>query len=859
MKITKTTFFCALITLAAAGTTMLAAPQDIDPAAVGEEIDPAVLLADSLAQRSNDLYRNILFLKSEGKEKSVLYPAVYEAYEASVEAIEKCEPGSANYNRVRNTLLELDGDLERGAYYYSGQNQSDEMGKFAQAFVDIQLMPQMKDHSFKREDGSFPLIVYIAASRAYNHREFERAIEYFKLYFTTGAADQRQQVFLFMGQACINTKDYKLAATTMRDALRQYPGQEKYLMLGVQACNDGGLFDILPEFLGPALQIHPDDLKLLALQGKIYDNNNDYLNAINIYNRMDELAPMKLSTTKSLALSYYNYAVLNFNDAQNEADEKKARRSRNKAETYFTAAVQKLENVVGSDPMAINYLKALGVSYLCLGEKDKFEQINQQLSALGEDALADAFVAPIITENGTGASKGLGGIQEAPLYSEFAKEYIVPRLTKWAEKGEFVTEAEYTARVNDATIRAEYERLEKEAEAKYLEKYSSQLRLSDLQLDTYDADNQTFLINSNYGPITVYVPLKDNEAEMFKANWSGMRFSNAQYFIVDNKPQIGYLTMRTPDGKKTYTFDNAQALAHQKTDVNIDWGGILGGGGAGSTGKPKEIATTSTTIGVRSDVDKNVPNTGKYNPRTFALVIANENYENVTRVQSALHDGERFAEYCNLTLGLPKENVNLVKNATYGKLLGAMHQLKSTVEAFDGDVDVIVYYAGHGIPDESNGDAYMMPTDALPNMLPSCYSLEKFYADLNDMNSKSVLVFMDACFSGSSRDEKMLYEARGVEYEAKPAAPKGNMFVLSAASGSETALPFKEMNHGLFTYYLLKKLQDSKGNVTLKDLSDYVTTNVKQTSVTKNQKRQTPTVRTSGAMSSNWESTKIVK
>ena len=70
---------------------------------------------------------------------------------------------------------------------------------------------------------------------------------------------------------------------------------------------------------------------------------------------------------------------------------------------------------------------------------------------------------------------------------------------------------------------------------------------------------------------------------------------------------------------------------------------------------------------------------------------------------------------------------------------------------------------------------------------------------------------------------------RGVVLKAKAAAPKGNMFVLSAADGNETALPWKEKNHGLFTYYLLKKLQESKGNASLKEIADYVSTEVKKT------------------------------
>ncbi|MEZ3521227.1 MAG: hypothetical protein K1V78_07005 [Muribaculaceae bacterium] len=82
-------------------------------------------------------------------------------------------------------------------------------------------------------------------------------------------------------------------------------------------------------------------------------------------------------------------------------------------------------------------------------------------------------------------------------------------------------------------------------------------------------------------------------------------------------------------------------------------------------------------------------------------------------------------------------------------------------------------------------------------------------------------------------------------------------FSFSAASGEETALPYVEKNHGMFTYYLLKKLQESKGGATLRELSDYVIKNVKHQSNFVNNKPQTPTVRVSGRMESMWNSKKL--
>ena len=103
----------------------------------------------------------------------------------------------------------------------------------------------------------------------------------------------------------------------------------------------------------------------------------------------------------------------------------------------------------------------------------------------------------------------------------------------------------------------------------------------------------------------------------------------------------------------------------------------------------------------------------------------------------------------------------------------------------------------------------------------------------------------------------MLASARGVALKAKAEAPKGNMLVITAAQGSETAYPYKEKKHGLFTYFLLKKLQESKGKVTYGDLFDYVKTNVAQKSVVVNEKSQTPTIAVSGDLVSTWQGIRL--
>ena len=125
------------------------------------------------------------------------------------------------------------------------------------------------------------------------------------------------------------------------------------------------------------------------------------------------------------------------------------------------------------------------------------------------------------------------------------------------------------------------------------------------------------------------------------------------------------------------------------------------------------------------------------------------------------------------------------------------------------------------------------------------------------MPSAGVTVFMDACFSGSKRGEGMLASARGVAIKAKPQVPQGKMVVFSASQEDETAYPFKEKEHGLFTYYLLKKLKETGGNVSLGELGQFITDQVSRKSIVTNGKSQTPSIVPSGSMGDSWKNLKL--
>ncbi|MBR5444040.1 MAG: caspase family protein [Paludibacteraceae bacterium] len=257
-----------------------------------------------------------------------------------------------------------------------------------------------------------------------------------------------------------------------------------------------------------------------------------------------------------------------------------------------------------------------------------------------------------------------------------------------------------------------------------------------------------------------------------------------------------------------------------------------------------------------SKVDENIPQNGNLNNKLFAVIIANENYQSVASVPYALNDGNIFREYCIKTLGVPEKQLKYIPNATGNQIKAQVNWLQNICEVFE-DAQIIFYYAGHGIPDESSRTAYLLPVDGIGTDISTGYKLDNLYAALGNIPAKNVTVFMDACFSGSKRENGMLASARGVAIKARSGMPQGNMVVFSAAQGDETAYPNNEEKHGMFTYFLLKKLQETAGDVTLQELGEYITKNVSQQSILLNGKSQTPCVTPSATLDASWREWKL--
>lgn len=456
------------------------------------------------------------------------------------------------------------------------------------------------------------------------------------------------------------------------------------------------------------------------------------------------------------------------------------------------------------------------------------------------------IVGPSSPFMGTPFDKKFEKIQTTFSYMALGK--IAKEIPQWQKKKEYETTEQWRQRVTAENQKNKVDEIVNQAKTEYIALHKPKTTKG--TLGTYDADYGAYPVSIE-GANTIYAKIPLEEAMQFKSNWSKVAMQPTYGIIDDN---IAVTSCIFSLGNKSWKSteravnDNLDYLSYEVPTLNVDF-----------DGKTSVAQNTSPKKTIDNTIDKNIPQTASMQTNTFVIAIGNENYSLVPKVAFANNDMNIFAQYCQKTLGIPMQNIRKYKDATFGSMLSALNDIKEIADAYNGDMNVIFYYAGHGIPNEKDQTAYLLPTDADGKSTEVCFPLARLYKELGELNAKSVIVFMDACFSGAQRGNGMLASARGVAIKAKEQKPMGKLVVLTAASGEETAYPFKEKGHGLFTYFLLKKLNETKGECSLGELSEYITTNVKRQSIVINRKPQTPAIIFSDSVKDEWMNYKLTK
>lgn len=239
----------------------------------------------------------------------------------------------------------------------------------------------------------------------------------------------------------------------------------------------------------------------------------------------------------------------------------------------------------------------------------------------------------------------------------------------------------------------------------------------------------------------------------------------------------------------------------------------------------------------------------------YALIIGNEDYNSFKQqtlyepnVDFAVADAEAFNEYAKNILGIPESNIILLKNATYSQMNFNINKIAKIASLRPGEVELYVYYAGHGQVDGTSKESYLIPVDVSTTSPSEGIKIEKLYATISGSGCKRAMVFLDACYSGVGR---------GIVIQPKKTPVQGNMVVMTASSATQRSMPYQEKGHGMFTYFLLKQLKDTYGDITIDELYQSVKNEVQSNSIWINNMEQTPELLSGPGIEADWKEWKL--
>ncbi|MDC0094176.1 caspase family protein, partial [Alphaproteobacteria bacterium] len=234
------------------------------------------------------------------------------------------------------------------------------------------------------------------------------------------------------------------------------------------------------------------------------------------------------------------------------------------------------------------------------------------------------------------------------------------------------------------------------------------------------------------------------------------------------------------------------------------------------------------------------PSTKKVKPKpnALALIIGVANYEKTSA--NALYadkDAQQFYDYATMKLGISPSNIKELVNDKADRVeIGLAIQDWIARSTKSGKTDIYLFFAGHGLASQDGNNMFLLPYDGSPRLLSaSAIKRKELFDNIQQANPRSVTVFLDTCYSGTTRGTDMLIASRPIFIAAKEQSIPDNFTVFSAAAGDQTSKPLEEAKHGMFSFFLMKGMEgDADANndnkITARELHVYVEQNVVQQS-----------------------------
>ena len=199
-------------------------------------------------------------------------------------------------------------------------------------------------------------------------------------------------------------------------------------------------------------------------------------------------------------------------------------------------------------------------------------------------------------------------------------------------------------------------------------------------------------------------------------------------------------------------------------------------------------------------------------PYAVALLIGVGDYEMIPGAPWSDSDAAHFYDYAHNVLGVSASRIRLLQGEEAG-WRELWKSLKRWLPAMSesGKSNIYIFFAGHGLASVDGKDAYLVPWDGDPDLLErTAIQRKELIEGLVQLNPRSVTLFMDTCYSGTAKGGKntLVADARALRMVRKDKRVElpDNFTLFSAAANDEIASSHPTLEHGLFSYWMMRGL-----------------------------------------------------
>lgn len=261
----------------------------------------------------------------------------------------------------------------------------------------------------------------------------------------------------------------------------------------------------------------------------------------------------------------------------------------------------------------------------------------------------------------------------------------------------------------------------------------------------------------------------------------------------------------------------------------------------------------------------------------WAVVIGVGDYDQQPQIKSLRYprrDAEAMYDFLTTRGGIPADHLRLLADATPDTATVPARRESPTLRNLKRALDwlaqkaskddlIFIYFSGHGAPTidpagrETDGLAkYLLPKDAdLDSLYSSAFPMDEFQKVFDRILATRVVLLLDTCYSGSVVEGGRTVALSGIkatpdsQFLERLAGARGRT-ILTASRANEVSLESPDLEHGIFTYYLLQGLRgaadkDGDGVVTTMELYEYLEVQVPRKAA-QERGRQTPWMKADG-------------